>query len=217
MVVEYDKKIRIDIIYKPIKKIDDVIQCFFSTEFHTANIVTYNKGVKVSHSNAYQCYFCRNYYVEKARYERNLSNCSGQPGIAYDFNIQNLVTFEDTLKYKGEIQLTAYADFETVVPSDDYQDPENRKMFAVSYAIIFAIHPDLNFERVIIERSFGHKIEELFSLNYLTSEQQQLINKKTLLQLRDAAIDVSKRKNKNAISIMFNPLLHNVEKWPNIL
>ena len=207
--IEYDKKIRkkfvsIDIIYKPVKKVDDVIECFFSTDFHLANKAAFNKGVKISHSNAHQCYFCGNYYVKKTRYERHMSNCAGQPGIAYDFNIQNLVTFKDTLKYKGEIPLTAYADFETVAPSDDYQDPENRNMYAVSYAIIFAFHPDLNFERVITERSFGYSTEELLSLNYLTSEQQHLVERKTLLQLRDAAIDVSKTENKNAISIMFN-------------
>ena len=100
--------------------------------------------------------------------------------------------------------LTAYADFEAIAPSDDYQDPEYRKMFAVSYAIVFAWHPDLNLERVIIKRSFGLNLNELTSLNYLTAEQQQMINRRTLLQLRDAAIDVSKRKSKIAISAMFN-------------
>ena len=114
-----------------------------------------------------------------------------------------MVSFEETIKYKGEIPLTAYADFETVAPSDDYQDPENRKMFTVSYAIVFAWHPDLNLERVIIEKSFGHNLNELTSFNYLTAEQQ-MINRRTLLQLRDAAIDVSKRKSKIAISLMFN-------------
>ena len=104
--------------------------------------------------------------------------------------------------------MTAYADFETIAPSDDYQDPENRKIFAVSYAIVFAWHPDLKLERVIIERSFGHSLDELTDLKYLTAEQLQLINRKTLLQLRDAAIDVSKRKSKIAVSVMFNVSLN---------
>ena len=195
VIVECDKKVRkkyllIDIVYKPVKKVDDVIECFFSTDFYMANRAFFYKGLITKHSNAYQCHFCRCYYVEKAKYERHLSNCFGHPGIAYDFNVQNLITFEDTYKYKDKIPLTAYADFETVAPSDDYQDPENKSMFTVSYAIIFAFHPDLNFERVIIERSFGHSMEELLSLNYLTSEQQQMLDKKTSLQLRDAALDV---------------------------
>ena len=117
------------------------------------------------------------YYTKKKKYERHLTNCTDQPGIAYDFNLKNVVSFEETLKYKGEIPLTVHADFETIAPTDDYQDPENRKMFAVSYAIVFAFHPDLNLERVIVERSFGHSFEELVSLNYLTAEQQQLIDR----------------------------------------
>ena len=100
--------------------------------------------------------------------------------------------------------MTAYANFETIATSDDYQDPENRKMFAVSHAIVFAWHPDLKLERVIIERSFGHSLDELTDLKYLSAEQLQLINRKTLLQLRDPAIDVSKRKSKLAVSVMFN-------------
>ena len=100
--------------------------------------------------------------------------------------------------------MTVYANFETIATSDDYQDPENRKMFAVSHAIVFAWHPDLKLERVIIERSFGHSLDELTDLKYLTAEQLQLINRKTLLQLRDPAIDVYKRKSKLAVSVMFN-------------
>ena len=71
-------------------------------------------------------------------------------------------------------------------------------MFAVSYAIIFAFHPDLNFERVIIEQSFGHTLEELVSINYLTADQMIFINRK------DAAFQVSSRKDKLAISAMLN-------------
>ena len=62
----------------------------------------------------------------------------------------------------------------------------------------------VHFTLLIIERSFGHTFEELVLINYLTAEQQQLINRKTLLQLRDAAINVCKRKSKIAISLMFN-------------
>lgn len=35
-------------------------------------------------------------------------------------------------------------------------DLENSEMFAISYVIIFAFHPDLNLHRVVIERSYGH-------------------------------------------------------------
>ena len=171
---------------------------------HLAYRASYNKGVKIKHGNAHQCYFCSTFYIRKERYDSRIKNCSTRPRIIYDFNLQNLVSFEDTLKYKGDIRLAAYADFETIAPTDYYLDPENRQMFAVSYAIIFVFHPDLKLQRVIIERIFGRSFGDLTSINYLTTEQQLFLNRKTLLQLKDAPIEASRRKNKIAISTMFN-------------
>ena len=65
------------------------------------------------------------------------------------------MTFEENLKYKGDVPLVAYIDFETTVPTDECLDLENRQMFVVSYVIIFAFHPKLNIGRVIFERNFG--------------------------------------------------------------
>lgn len=69
------------------------------------------------------------------------------------------MTFEENLKYKGDIPLAAYIDFETRAPTDECLDPENRKMFAVYYVIIFAFHSELDIDRVIMERSFDHSRE----------------------------------------------------------
>ena len=76
-------------------------------------------------------------------------------------------------------------------------------MFAVSDIIIFAFHPDLDIGRVIIERSFGPSREKLTSLNYLTREQLNFKDYKTLLQLRDCTPSVADKKNKIAISEVF--------------
>lgn len=55
-------------------------------------------------------------------------------------------------------------------------------MFAVSFATIFACYPELDPERVIIEHSFGHSIEKLSTIDYLTRDQMQFINHKILIQ-----------------------------------
>ena len=70
-------------------------------------------------------------------------------------------------------------------------------MFAVSDIIIFAFHPDLDIGRVIIERSFGPSREKLTSLNYLTREQLNFKDNKTLLQLRDCTPSVTDKKKQN--------------------
>ena len=76
-------------------------------------------------------------------------------------------------------------------------------MFAVSYVIIFTFHPELEIDKVIIERSFGHSEYTLTSLNYLTVDQWNFKNNKTLLQLRDCALNVARKKSKLAIAEMF--------------
>ena len=102
-----------------------------------------------------------------------------------------MITFEENLKYKSDIPLTTYIDFVTTAPTDNCLDPENAKMFAVSYVIIFTFHPELEIDKVIIGYSFGHSENTLTSLNYLTIDQLNFINNKTLLQLRDCALNVA--------------------------
>ena len=93
-------------------------------------------------------------------------------------------------------------------------------MFAVSYVIIFAFHPDLHINRVIIERSFGHSLERLADLSYSTREQLKFKDEITLLQLKDFAPDFHVRNsNRIAVSEMFTTELKIVAncflKWFN--
>ena len=115
---------------------------------------------KLNRAQPIKCYFCSNYYRRKDKFDRHIENCTGKPGYVYNFNIQNILTFEENLKFKSDIPLTAYIDFETTAPTDDCLDPETKKMNAVSYVIIFAYHGNLDLKRVIIERSFGHSLEK---------------------------------------------------------
>ena len=59
-------------------------------------------------------------------------------------------------------------------------------MFAVFCVIIFTFHPELEIDKVMIERSFGHSEYTLTNLNYLTVEPLNFRNNKILLQLRVA-------------------------------
>ena len=188
----------IDIIYKPVKKEDEIIECFFTSRINLAYRLTFSENQKIKHSTAYQCHFCSNYYGRKDKFDRHIENCTGKPGYVYNFNIQNILTFEENLKFKLDIPLTAYNDFETTAPTDDCLDPESKKMNAVSSVII------LDLKRVIIERSFGHSLEKLTTINYLTTEQLKCKDLTTLKQLRDCAISVASKQNKIAISEMFS-------------
>ena len=151
----------------------------------------------------FQCYFCSDYYGRKDKFKRHIENCKGRPSYVYNFNLQSLLTFEENLKFKCDIPMTAFIDFEITAPTDDCLDPESKKMFAVSYVIIFALHPELQLDRVINERSFAHSQMRLCSLNYLTSEQLKFKTVTMFKQLRDCALSVASKRNKLAISEMF--------------
>ena len=69
-------------------------------------------------------------------------------------------------------------------------------MFAVCYIIVFAFHPELKLERVIIEQSYRHSLVKLLTVDYLKRNH--------FLQLRDAAIAVANSRDKLAISTIFN-------------
>ena len=62
----------------------------------------------------------------------------------------------------------------------------------VSYGSTFAFHPDLNLDRVIFQRCFGHSLNQLCDIFYLSRDILSLINPITNQQLKDVAIKVSK-------------------------
>ena len=88
----------------------------------------------------------------------------------------------------------------TTAPTDNCLDTENRRMFTVSYVITFAFHPELQLNRIIIERSFEHLQARLCSLDYLTNEQFKNL---TMLKRTYCALSVATGKRNIAISEMF--------------
>ena len=73
--------------------------------------------------------------------------------------------------------LVAYCNLEKTAPANSCLYPENRKMFAISFVIIVAFDPALEFDRIFVERSFGHSLQKLTTVNYLTRDQLLQIKK----------------------------------------
>ena len=121
----------------------------------------------------------------------------------YNFTNQNLVSFEGNIGNKGNLALVASMDFETTAPAENFLTPEQNKMFVVSYTLIFAFHPKLNLNRVIVQRRFGHSLLKVATVDYLTEDQLQFVDKDLINQLKDCAINVSERRCKNAVEQMF--------------
>ena len=195
----------IDIIYIPTKNIQILPVCYYTVDISNAYTALYSEGEKIRRAlTLYECYYCNKFFRQKGKAEIHLKVCSGKPGIVYNFCSQTLTSFEDNFKSKGDVPFTIYFDFETTSPTDaDWLNPEDKKMFVVSYIIVVAFHPYFNYEKILVQRSVSHPKKELISINYLSREQFAFKTPEIIKQLYDQAILVSKRTCKNALGVMF--------------
>ena len=161
----------------------------------------------------YECYYCNKFFRQKNKKEHHLKICSRKPEIVYNFCSQALTSFEDNYSAKGDVPFSIYFDFETTSPTDsEWLDPEDKKMFVMSYVIVVAFHSHFNFDRILVQRNVCHSKEELTSVNYLTREQFAFKTPELIKQLYDQALHVSKRTTKNALGVMFGIELGFVKK-----
>ena len=77
--------------------------------------------------------------LRKESQKRHMENCSGVPGVIYNFNTQSLISFEDNFHAKGDLPFVIYFGFETTAPTDNCFDPEQKTMFVVSYVMLLFI------------------------------------------------------------------------------
>ena len=94
---------------------------------------------------AHKCYYCNKFFIRPEKQERHTKHCSGIPGIIYNFNNQNLISYQDNFNAKGDVPFVVYFDFETTAHTFNFLDPEQQKMFVVLYVIIVSFHPKLYF------------------------------------------------------------------------
>ena len=78
-------------------------------------------------------------------------------------------------------------DFETTAPTDNCPNPEQGKTFVMSYVLIAAFHPHLNLRKIIVQRSYGHSLEQLTTIDYLTNDQVSFIDLTLVERLNDIA------------------------------
>ena len=121
------KFVPVDIIYKPVRKCTEIINYYFSSKLNLPFRSTFRENSKIRHGTAFQCYYCSNWYGREDKFDLHLNCCVGKSGYVYNFNSQSLVTFEENLKFKGDIPVNAYIDFEATAPTDECLDPERKK------------------------------------------------------------------------------------------
>ena len=66
--VEFSETIRqtyqpIDTIYNPMRKLDEIKNCYFGKRLNLVFGASFSGGTKIKHCTGWQCYFCSNYYA----------------------------------------------------------------------------------------------------------------------------------------------------------
>ena len=95
---ESKKSKPIDIICKPTKNPTISLLCYFTEDISKAYHNFYSVGYKTKHGfGYYECYYCRKFFLREDRHKSHVENCAGIPGIVFNFNRRNLITFQDNL------------------------------------------------------------------------------------------------------------------------
>ena len=106
----------------------------------------------------------------------------------------------------GDVPFSVYYDFETTTSGVFF----DAKMYVVSYCLVVAFHPDLNFPRPCIHRSYDLSQDKLTSLSHFEAVKYNVFsnklnyNRTTLKQLEEAAFLVQNREADTALAEMFS-------------
>ena len=129
--------------------------------------------------------------------KRHVHVCAAKEGITYCFNNGEVISFQDNIKYLGDVPFTVYFDFETITGGTVLFDP---KMFVGSYCQVYSFHPSLNLEKIVIFRSFQQNAKEIYGLSHFRQEHVAFFDRTTFYQLKDAASAVLAREKSTPLA-----------------
>ena len=109
--------------------------------------------------------------------------------------------YPDNFKYIGDLSFSVYFDFETTI---GYAVFFHSKMFVISYCVKFTFNRTLNFDKIVIFRSFQQSINELYDISHFKNEHVLFFDRVLLGQLKDAASAVSSREKCPSLAEMFS-------------
>ena len=118
---------------------------------------TYNRAVK-------QCHYCQNYFDKSVdKMQKQLSICAAKEGVTYSFDNGQITDYQDNFKYIGDLPFSVYFNFETTTGNAVFF---YSKMFLISHCMIFTVNKALNFDKIVIFRSFQQPINELDDISH---------------------------------------------------
>ena len=105
----------VGIVYEPVKRMDEIIECYFTYEINEAFILRFqhSKNGSIRSATGFVCYYWSCYCTLKKIFEKHLHLCARKPGVVYSFNNKHLSTFEDIFKLMADQVFSVYFDVGT--------------------------------------------------------------------------------------------------------
>ena len=100
----------------------------------------------------------------------------------------------------GNLPFSIYFDFETTTGDAVFFDT---KMYVVSYCMIVPFNPSLNFDKMVIYRSYQQTAFELYDISHFKQQHVPFFDQVTLRQLKDAAFAVAFKEKCTSLAEMF--------------
>ena len=132
--------------------------------------------------------------------QKYLSICAAKEGITYS----QIIDYQDNFKYIGDLPFAVYFDFETTTEDAVFFDS---KIFIISYCMIFSFNEALNFDKIVIFRSFQQSSNELYDISHFKPEHVPYFDQVIIRQLKDAASAVVMREKCTSLAEMFSEQL----------
>ena len=106
------------------------VLCFFTDQIHLAYRSHVGKVVngkeKITHPPNRPCPFCEESFEKSVEnMSKHTKICFVREGITYNFDKGDIISFQDTFKYMGNVPYTVYFDFETTNGNAGFFGPKN--------------------------------------------------------------------------------------------
>ena len=199
----------VDIVYKPVKRLDEIIECYFTKEIYQTFLVRFqdSKSSGLRSYTGFVCYYCSMYCTSKKNFDKHLLVCAKKTGIVYSFNNTHLTTFEDNYKLMGDQPFSVYFDLETTCGKNNFasnlDEGHITDMYVVSYYFIVAFHKSYSLNKITVLRSFNDSFVDLADLSCIPSKMLELRDNVTTSQLYNCIQNVAAKKSHYALMEMF--------------
>ena len=109
-----------------------------------------------------------------------------------------------------DVPFTVYFDVETTTGDNVFHDP---KMFVITYCQIYAFHPSLDLDKIVVFRSFQQKADEIYSLDHFRNEHTPSFDRLTFQQLTSVLALEKSTFLSELFSVKLRFTIDTLKKW----